>query len=225
MERRSIEPKTRKLKPISIFVEGKDDERFFEAFISHFLRGYKDDGYKEEYLVESVGGKDNFFRKIQEYLSYIGEVNLKRLKVIGIVRDADENSQSAFQSICDVLKKLKLPVPTGISNLEGQDPAVCVLIIPPDRPGSLETICWESINDDKIKNCIEEYIRCINYKCSLSKNKLDKLRSNIFVCSKEPSEPNLRFGEAAEKGYFNFNAEKFEIIRRFLSNLFNSKGL
>lgn len=194
--------------PIVILVEGENDRRFLSAFLKHL-------GYERIQII-SVGSKDNFSKGLKAVL---GQIN--KIKCLGITRDAEENPESSFQSICSILKNNKLPIPSKPLELEGNNPSVSVLIIPPDKPGSLETLCLESISSDVSLKCVDEYIKCLELEGlginKFTKAKLDKLKLQSFLASRRPE---IRLGEAAEASFFPFDAESFEVLKFFIKSMY-----
>ncbi len=85
-----------------LIVEGTDDRRFVGAFLKWL-------GIANIQIV-AVGGTPGFRPFLTNTL--INAPNFRRLRSLGIVRDADESAASAFQSICDSLKDASLPVPS-----------------------------------------------------------------------------------------------------------------
>ncbi len=61
------------------------------------------------------------------------------LKTIAIIRDAEEHPRRAWQSACDALGRANLPRPRrpGVLSPEREGRCTAVLIVPPDKPGSI----------------------------------------------------------------------------------------
>jgi hypothetical protein len=119
-----------------LLVEGNDDARFFRA-ISQYL-GITD------IEVSSYNGKSNLGNDLSER---IRSPEFQALSSLGIVRDADESSQSAFDSVVSSLQRAKLPTPDApINPTERDGLRLSVLILPPDDDqGELENVCLGSI--------------------------------------------------------------------------------
>lgn len=138
-------------KPKLLLVEGKDEKIFFSQMINHL-------GLKDIELWE-VGGKDNFGTRLQILIRGPGHENLLS---VGIVRDADENPNGAFDSICSALNANELPVPLAPLQSIGDSPRIMVMILPgKGNKGMLEDLCLASIAEDPAMNCVEEYFRCL----------------------------------------------------------------
>ncbi len=85
-----------------LLVEGIDDARFFEAFLK---RLGKDDAIQ----IAQVGGKNKFGRFLTGTLKRAE--NFYRLRRLGLIRDADESAQAAFNSLRGALTDSGLPEP------------------------------------------------------------------------------------------------------------------
>lgn len=195
--------------PRLLVVEGKDDQSFFEALI--------EDAGLPGFQVLPIGGKT----MLRGYLKA-----LTRLPKFGslvthlvVVRDADDNPQGAFQSVCGSLRDADLPVPDSPYVLQGRpnSPVVAIVILPGDTPGALEDICLESVRDHRIMPCIDEFFDCLGGIGGQRATHLSKARVQVFLASKP--EPGKRLGEAARAGYWPWDAEVFTRIRDFLASI------
>ncbi|MGB9597480.1 MAG: DUF3226 domain-containing protein [Candidatus Poribacteria bacterium] len=86
-------------------------------------------------------------------------------KSLGIVRDAENNPKSAFQSVCSALDHSKISKPKKPCSLSDGSPRVSVLILPDaNTEGMLETICLRAVANDLVIEYIDKYFDCINKK-------------------------------------------------------------
>ncbi|MBW1615880.1 MAG: hypothetical protein JRJ49_04960, partial [Deltaproteobacteria bacterium] len=134
-------------------VEGKDECNFFKALLKN------SDINKTKIQIIDISGKNQFADKFDAL--YIGE-GFKRIKQLGFVRDAEEKpAQSAFQSICGILRKKKLPTPDKPNQVtEKQGLKIGVYIMPDNKEaGMLENLCLQTIKDKPINDCIQNYIQ------------------------------------------------------------------
>ncbi|MDI6793302.1 MAG: hypothetical protein QME81_10610, partial [bacterium] len=102
-----------------LVVEGIDEKLFFSALISHLnLTGIQ---------ILPIGGKTQL------------RSNLKALQIpkdfasvisLGVVRDADEDAERAFQSVQDALRDAGLPFPSQAMVATDTNPRVTVIILP-----------------------------------------------------------------------------------------------
>ncbi len=187
--------------PKVILVEGKSDENFFTAFIKYL----KIDGVQ----IISMGSKDNLSNILKAIKTY-------NIKCLGIVRDADEDAESAFKSVCSALKNAGLPVPQRPLELAKGNLSVVTLIIPLNGEGCLETLCFEAYDDNNLKNCVHEYFNCLekNNVRYTTECKKDKAKLQVLLAALEPE---INIGTASVKGLFNFDSKEFESIRDFLN--------
>ena len=192
-----------------LIAEGKDDEQFFNAMLRQLGL--------DEIQVLGIGGKTRL------------EGQLKALKLdpawrqvssIGIVRDADDDPDAAFRSVCSALKGAKLPVPSkALAPMVGP-PTVQVMIIPSLRKeGALEDLCLESSADDPAMPCVEQYFECLAERGAPGpkERSLSKAKTRVFLTSKE--DPTLPLGIAAQRGYWPLDSDVFDDVKRFIASI------
>lgn len=88
-------------------VEGKDECNFFASLLAHLSI--------ERVQVVDIGGKDKFSVELPLIMNMEG---FGSVTAIGFVRDAEESAaKSAFDSICSMLKKNHLPIPSAMASI------------------------------------------------------------------------------------------------------------
>jgi len=192
--------------PNLLIVEGEEDKRFFESLSIHLGLA--------EIQVLPIGGKT----KLRENLKGLRDTaNFPTVRSLGIVRDADADPYSAFQSVCDALNANQLPAPSAPFIPIGHSPQVTILILPGDgKPGMLEDICLEAVQDQPAMICVREFFQCLNnHKISFPTQKI-KAEIQVFLAS---IEPEIRVGEAAEKSFWPWNHAAFSQIQNFLRQI------
>jgi len=199
-------------KPNVLIVEGKDDKLFLGALIKHLAI--------ESIQVLPIGGKTKFGKNLKGLKPTPGFDDVKSL---GIIRDADTNPKSAFQSVCDALDDVGLPVPDKPLEPAGQEPSVTVLILPKENAsGCLETLCLEAQEREPAMHCVEEYFECLR-KHGVSEpsnpSTLCKAKVHVFLASKKKA--GLRLGESARSkyGYWPWDHNAFDQVRDFLRGI------
>lgn len=171
-ERRKLEPIT---KPRILIVEGKDEERFFTALLNHIQL--------EDIQIIPMGGVQKFQKRFPS-LKITSGYGL--VQSIGIVRDADNSFERAFQSVCGILQNNEFPVPVEPLNSVGANPRVSVFILPDNNQrGMLEDLCLSCVEDDPAMECIQEYFECLTQKLDNLPNNLSKARARAFLVSRE----------------------------------------
>ena len=132
------------------------------------------------------------------------------VKAFGIIRDADDQFQSAKQSVEDILHRLDLNIKTGH------------FIFPDNNnPGRLETLLMQaSLVDADRMNCVDHFMTCLARKSiNISDHRMDKAKVYTYLSAFD--EPGKRIGEAACAGYWNHSNEVFNNLRIFLFSLAN----
>jgi len=189
-----------------LVVEGKDDEGFFSAFTRHLNLS--------DIQILPIGGKTLLRGSLKALKEAQG---FEDVLSIGVVRDADDNPSSAFQSVQDALRDAGLPVPREPLIPVDSTPQVVVMILPGgDEKGSLETLCLKAVARTPEMRCVNAFFRCLE-EISISPHSRDKAMIQAFLAAK----PRLKrlLGEAAQAGYFPWDAPAFEIVREFLHSL------
>ena len=132
--------------PVQLLVEGKDAVVFFTAFIKHLgLTGIQ---------LQNFGG----INELRGFLEVLTDSSgfWENVITVAVIRDAETNAQSAFQSVCGALSNAKLPTPAKPEMVTGNDPKVCVLILPDaQRAGMLETLCLDSLAGESAFVCVD----------------------------------------------------------------------
>ncbi len=203
-----------------LFVEGNDQRNFFEAFRDHLsldhiqIQNFGGVGDLPGFLQAFVGTDQ--FEDMDEFEDV---VELKDIvESIGIVRDAEESAQSAFQSVQSSLRNAGLPVPSCPRERTDDAPAVTVLILPNDNsPGMLETLLCQTFAASPLNDCIDSYFECVQTLPDINMRRPHKARAHAYIATQP--QPHLSVGVAAKNGYWNFNHSAFTAVRRFLETL------
>ncbi len=165
-----------------LLVEGRDEQNLIEAFLQTLNINGLD--------VLDVAGETNFVNRGKAVLSN-ARSNGITLVSIGIIRDANDNSNQAFKRALSDLRRIGLPRPTTPSEFMQGNPSVGVFISPDGQlPGSIETLCWHSIEETKQGVCVHEFIQCLRDNNALESSNEWKTRTHAFLASK--SDPVAR---------------------------------
>lgn len=195
--------------PKQLIVEGADDRYFFNALLKYLNIA--------DVQIQITDGVDNL-RTFLRLLSV--SPNFSIVTSIGIVRDADDAPANKFISVCDSLRSVSLSVPSQPIISAGDSPKISILILPnATMPGTLETLCLQTVSNDPVISCIEQYFQCVEQQLQqLPKSKdMDKAKVKVFLASRQ--EPNLLLGQAAAKGYWNWNDPALNHVKQFLQEL------
>lgn len=206
-----MDKKTRIKSNRLLIVEGDDEVNFFKALLKQ--------KNLNDFQVISVGGKDKFPTELPLLINLEG---FSKVNTIGFVRDAEENkAQSAFSSICSQLRKNNLPVPNSINEvIEKSGVRVGIFIMPNNADeGMLEDLCIESIKNNAIYDCIEQYLECCYSKLPNEGNQIKTAKAKvlIYLATKNPIVNSL--GVATQKGYWDLENACFNEIKNFIDKL------
>lgn len=192
--------------PKQLLVERKSDMLFFHRLLAALDI--------PDIEVKYFGSKNN----LRTYLStFLALSDFQSVVSLGIVRDADDSAQAAFQSVCSTLNHFDLPMPQQPELLSVTLPRVGVYIMPGNRrSGNIERLCVESVTDDAAMPCVDAYLNCLNNANALHTNEW-KSRCFAFIASRK--EPEAKLGEAAKFGYWPWDSQAYDRIKTFLQAL------
>ena len=211
----AVQPnRSRRPEPIDsevlLLVEGKDSHNFFDALCRH-LR------LSDQLQIMDFGGVGELKKFLIGLRSASG---FGDIKIMGIIRDAELCSASAFQSVQSSLRQAELPIPSKPEQLscDGQ-PTVGIMILPgQDQSGMLETLLCKTFADKPERHCIDAFFRCVKEQCPDSRvSNPDKAHARVFLATKQKPYPSV--GVAARIGYWDLGHEVLEPTRKFLQSL------
>ncbi len=184
-----------------LLVEGPTPTHFFEALL-------KELGLKDKVEIRDFDGVEHL-RAFVRALAATSEFRLL-VKSVGVVRDAETNAKAARQSAEDALAAAGLP--------EGVQTSVFIL---PDnkRPGMIETLCIDSVRQDPVFPCVEQFFKCVETQgVDLPGAPQDaKNYTQAFLATREDVE--LYPGIAAYRGYWPWDSPVFDDLKKFLEAL------
>jgi hypothetical protein len=191
-----------------LLVEGRDAVAFFRALLKHLDLS--------EVQIQDFGGISElrpFLKALSNEPGFWGKITS-----LGIIRDAENNPQGAFQSVRDSLLAANLPAPAKTVVSTGANPQVSVLILPDAAaPGMLESLCLAAVEKDPAMQCVDQYFNCLKQQKAGLPNNLTKARLHAFLSSRP--KPDLLVGQAASTGYFPWNHPVFDQVKQFLQSL------
>ncbi|MGC9515338.1 DUF3226 domain-containing protein [Methanocrinis sp.] len=197
-----------------LLVEGMDDANFFAALLK--------DLNLNDIEIWPIGIGRNFKVRLGTLRKLSG---FARVKSIGVIRDADDNPSSAFESVCQALKDNELYAPDSYGCRSTGTPVTSILILPDgmSSKGMLESLCLRAIKDDPVMSCIDGYFDCI-YRCGIDQREVVKDKAKIHVYLASQNEPDKRLGESAQANYWKgkFYNEVFDNVKRFLFEIGNT---
>jgi len=198
-------------------VEGKDECNFFDSFFEHL-------GFSGIQTV-NIGGKNKFRT---EFPLLYGLEGFHQITHLGFVRDAEMHpAQSAFDSVCGILKEYQLPYPVKINSILHDSTKSVGIFIMPDNQGTgmLENLCLESITEMPVQSCLNSFIDCFQRNQTKEEKEVfnePKARVQAYLATRSPIANSLGMG--AQKKYWNFDHYCFDGIRQFLADLFSVKN-
>jgi hypothetical protein len=197
------------VKPKLLLGEGRDEVRFFNALLAELKI--------TDIQVIDYGGKT----RLKDYLEALAQTpvsGFSGLVSLAITRDADTDAGGAFASASAALANVRLTVPGSHGLLAGANPRVGVWILPDGgKPGMLEDLCMTAVQTDLAVPCVDEFLQCVLQRAARQPNNMAKARLHVWLASQ--LDPDKRLGEAAEKGYWPWNAMAFQPLISFLQAL------
>lgn len=191
-----------------LLVEGQTPFQFFKALLRNL-------GLDNQVEIRNFGGVKDFSAFLK---ALVGTDGFDKVTSIGIVRDAEENADSAFDSVKDSLIRANLTAPATPKSISHGNPVTSVFILPDCvQPGMLETLCLQSITTNPSMTCVDGFFICLDGNQVLLPDNLDKARIQAFLASREKS--GLLLGQAAHAGYLDWDDQAFDSLKQFLRSL------
>ena len=192
---------------IQLLVEGNDQRNFFSALCDEIAVA--------DVQIQNFGGVP----ELRGFLLALSNApDFGRVSSIGIVRDAERNAADALRSVQGSLHNAGLPAPDRPGVRVGEHPAASVLILPGDnRPGMLETLLCETIEDTPEARCIDAFFECVEALPDVSIGRRDKARAQAWLATRP--DPHVSVGVAAQKDYWDLDHAALGQVRDFLTAL------
>ncbi|MCX7974078.1 MAG: hypothetical protein N3B16_06190 [Candidatus Aminicenantes bacterium] len=201
--------------PFLLIVEGKDDQKFFEAFIDFLSRKHQNNAIKGQFGIIKLDGKQNLTDTLKAITNTPG---FDTLKAMGIILDSNSRPKSTFQSIQTALRKVQLPCPERELKIIGRKPKISIMLIPGiERPGEIEDLCLRAVSQDTAMKCLKIYFACLKKNKIKISLKESKARCLAFLASRENLAHDI--GIAAQKSIWPFENSAFSKIKKFILNL------
>ena len=193
-----------------IIVEGNDEIRIFQSLISYLN--------VSNIQIRHYGGVDNLRSFLRTFRTSPG---FRDIRSLAIVADADSDRERRERRIRSALSDMSLPTPDSPLEIASDSQLkIAYLVIPHGREnGMIEDVCLDSISDDPAMDCIERYFECIGESVTSGPREVwsSKARLHAFLASRD--RPDLRIGEAADAGVWNFDHESFLPLKDLLKSL------
>ena len=184
-----------------LLVEGSTPQHFFEALLRELA-------LQDQVEIHDFGGVQD----LKEALRAVASTSEFRVRVksLGVVRDAETDASAARQSVDHALAAAGLP--------EGVQTSVFIL---PDnqREGMIETLCVDSIREDPVFSCVEQFFECVTRQgVELPSPPKDAKNYAQAYLATQP-QVQLFPGLAAYRGYWPWGSRVLDELKEFLSAL------
>ena len=215
-------------RPCVLAVEGNDERAFLIKLLAKL-------GLEDRVYIRVFGRRSKLPKSLRMLVESPGF--WENARSLGIVMDAEEAPELSYKSVCGALQSAKLSASREELVPVPGPPEVDILILPgDDRPGSIETVCLDSVEETHIISCVNGFSECVekewtqemarqhgqdedSEKRKPTAAKLHKMRAHAFL-STIYEKPEIRLGEAAGKGCgWNLDHHAFDKLRDFLTNL------
>lgn len=190
-------------------VEGKDEVNFFDYWFKQLNIN--------DVVIKDVAGKTNYQTRLPELIK---SSEFEDALALAIVRDADGNAKSAFDSIISALNSneiqslgYSLSIPDSPNTFSDSDLSVGIFII----ENELEDLCLKSLKFPEVEPCVDKFFKCLPKNLEENIKKKSKARLQIYLSAMNKHCGSL--GVAAQKGYFDFDTKALEPLKAFLKCL------
>jgi hypothetical protein len=170
--------------------------------------------------VLDVGGKYQFRKR---FAAIMRDAQARpTLRSIGIVRDADDNARSSFQSVRDSIRSVGCQSPARHGEFSSATPSIGVFVVPDGSgEGAIETICKQSVVGTDAAKCVDEYLERLTTRNALRSKNPDKTFAHAYLAAGQ--DPTARVGEGAQQSAWNFQSPAFEGLCSFIRDLASRK--
>jgi hypothetical protein len=188
-----------------ILVEGKDDRTIVAAMIK-----YED---LPNFQVHHMWGKSTWAARVGAIVRQ-PEFHLN-VRTLGLMRDADENADAAWDSCKGTLIQNSLPVPDAAIQLAEGNPSTAVMIVPSRAGhGALEELCIDSFDSERLA-CVDRYFDCVSSGSS-SATKV-KARVQVYLAGMGSAPRDITI--AAQNRELDMGNSAFDELRQFVHQL------
>ena len=193
-----------------LLVEGRDEENLFNALMARSI------GADTGIQVIAAGG-------VNKFPPNLGAIRIAArarptLRSIGVVRDADNDAESAFESVCHHIHNAEYIPPAAHGEFSIARPSIGVFIVPDgSEPGAVETLCRRSVEGTDAARCVDEYMQCLQDHDSMHSRNADRSFAHAYLAAMR--DPLARVGEGAQSGVWNFESPAFAALTQFLRDL------
>jgi hypothetical protein len=172
--------------------------------------------------VEVFAGKN----QLPDYLTTLNlRPGFEDLKVLAIVRDADEDAGAALASVIDHIRRSGLTAPerhgqfVSAASFDSRSRSVGIFVTPDGAtPGALESLYLQSLVQGPLVECVREFMRCVEPEVQYTRiAQLAKVEFHAWLST--CPEPGILPGQALDANYLNRDSAAFAPLRRFLSDL------
>lgn len=207
-------------KSVYMLVEGKDEEAFFNKFFKKNQR-LEALNLNDSIQIESIRGIDNLEASIGALVTRTG---FEKIEILLIIRDADSNHTSSFDSVCHILHKHGLPTPNNMNDFSESAGSMItgVYILPgkqDDITGNmLEDLCLSIPDNPLIMPYIDDYLQHITDNQDIVNPKnIHKSKLLIFLASHKDVPNTLGLG--TQKNYFDLNHANLNLLVEFFAKV------
>ena len=192
-----------------LLVEGSEDAKFLSALVKP----------PEDIQILQIGGKGRLKAVLRVVLEDARKIG--GLHAIAVLRDADEQASSAFESVRDALKSNGLTPPDRHREYSESDrPAVGIFVAPDgESPGSLESLCVQSVSDTPEARCTEDYLECIATAGNHHWNAATHAKAFAYAYLAVGAHPEKSLQVGGAQGTWNRDSPVFGPLRAFVEQL------
>lgn len=193
-----------------LLVEGLDEKHFFEALLN------KLDLTDSSVKVIPVNGTGNFQHQLD---ALVLSPDFNAIQRLGIVRDADQNHESAFQSLVDLLRRYNLNWPSYPNTFsESGTPRIGIFLMPGNcAEGMLENLCLRSVATTPLMECVESFMQCASSKTTEMPRIDAKAKAHAYLSIMPVTVGSVGLG--SKQGYWDFDHECMATLVDFVQQL------
>lgn len=206
-----------------ILCEGIEDEWFLKCYLDSYAFSDYD---MSEIEVKQFRGINNIRNEMRVLPNVPG---FSELRSILVVRDADDDIESAQDSVKDAFRLINLPIPQSEHEWFFKNTIKTGFLLMPScsdksQPGALEDLCWKIMTNkhgESIHKEVVGFIESLRQSGKRIYTHLNKAYIHTYFSATEGL-ISFNIGRAARAGAFDWSSPELDPLHSFLVSMVNT---
>lgn len=212
----------RLMKEHLIICEGRDGQEFLIRYLNSQALSY-DPRFSDDIQVNDFGGNSELYKYLEILKNTSG---YERLRSLMIIRDAENDAETAVREIQSALRKADLAVPSEPHLWTGDVLKIGFVLFPTCgdivEDGTLEDLCLAILAEPQAGEILKEidsFLMMLGEAHQRDFPRIFKNRLHTYF-SVHNDYVSFKIGEAAAAGAFDWRSERLDLLKRFMEKMF-----